>query len=222
MDDKVQELASKIYNDGIAKADSQAKQIIAEAEKKRDEILAEAKREAEEIARKAESRVTELRDRSERELRLSASRAAEALRTEITDMINTKAVSQGVESAFADPEKLYEVVLKLCEKLVDKDANSVTISTGDAKALKEYFADHAAKAVRKGVEVKGVAGSDATFVISPEEQGYAIVISKEALTEYFKEFMRPQLRELLFAKETEGETVAAPEAGAEDETGAEA
>lgn len=39
MDDKVQELASKIYKDGIAKADSRAEEIVAAAEEKRDKIL---------------------------------------------------------------------------------------------------------------------------------------------------------------------------------------
>ena len=46
MDDKVQELASKIYKDGIAKADSRAEEIVAAAEEKRDKILAEAEAKA--------------------------------------------------------------------------------------------------------------------------------------------------------------------------------
>ena len=82
MDDKVQELASKIYKDGIAKADSRAEEIVAAAEEKRDKILAEAEAKAKEILSRAESEVTGLRERSLRELQLSADRAADALRTE--------------------------------------------------------------------------------------------------------------------------------------------
>ena len=76
MDDKVQELASKIYKDGIAKADSRAEEIVAAAEEKRDKILAEAEAKAKEILSRAESEVTGLRERSLRELQLSADRAA--------------------------------------------------------------------------------------------------------------------------------------------------
>ena len=58
MDDKVQELASKIYKDGIAKADSRADEIVAAAEEKRDKILAEAEAKAKEILSRAESEVS--------------------------------------------------------------------------------------------------------------------------------------------------------------------
>lgn len=201
MDDKVQELASKIYNDGIAKADSQAQQIVAEAEKKRDEILEEAARRAQELLSHASQETEEMRDRSEKELQLSADRAADALRTEITDMVNERAVREGVEKAFSDPEKLYDVVLHLSEKLLDEGSNSVTVATEDAEALEGYFRAHAARAMEKGLEVKSVRGREASFVISPESKGYEIVISKEALVEYFKDFMRPRLRETLFTKD---------------------
>lgn len=205
MDDKVQELASKIYNDGIAKADSQAQQIIAEAEKKRDEILEQASRRAQEILTHANQETADLRENSEKEIQLSADRAADALRTEITDMINERAVTKGVDKAFADPEKLYGVVLHLCEKLIDDGSNSVTVSTEDAETVERYFHAHAAEKISNGMEVKAVRGREASFVISPESKGYEIVISKEALVEYFKDFMRPRLRDMLFAKDEEKE-----------------
>lgn len=199
MDDKVQELASKIYNDGIAKADSQAEQIIAEAEQKRDKILAEAEAKAKELLARAESDTASMRDRAEKEMRLSADRAAEALRTEITNMVNAKAVKAGVESAFADQERLYDVVLGLCQKLFEEGSNTVTVSTTDAEALKSYFMSKASDVMSKGLEIKSVQGQPASFTIAPADKGYEIEISKEALVEYFKEFMRPQLRETLFS-----------------------
>lgn len=199
MDDKVQELASKIYNDGIAKADSRAEQIIAEAEQKRDKILSEAEAKAKELIARAESDTSDMRDRAEKELKLSADRAADALRTEITDMVNAQAVKAGVEDAFADPQRLYDVVLRLCQKLFEEGSNTVTVSTADAEALKEYFMSKASDVMSEGLEIKSVQGRPATFGIAPADKGYEIEISKEALVEYFKEFMRPQLRETLFS-----------------------
>lgn len=198
MDDKVQELASKIYKDGIAKADSRAEEIVAAAEEKRDKILAEAEAKAKEILSRAESEVSGMRERSLRELQLSADRASEALRTEIGDMINDRAVSKGIDQAFADPERLYDVVLRLCQKLFDEGSNSVTVSTEDGEALRKYFMNHAAGILEKGLEIKSVQGRAASFAIAPADKGYEVVVSKEALTEYFKDFMRPQLREALF------------------------
>ena len=58
--------------------------------------------------------------------------------------------------------------------------------------------NHAAEILEKGLEIKNVQGRAASFAIAPADKGYEVVVSKEALTEYFKDFMRPQLREALF------------------------
>lgn len=203
MDDKVQELASKIYRDGIAKADSRAAEIIAEAEQQRDTILSEAEAKARELLSRAESEAAERRDRAEKELKLAADRAADALRTEITDLVNARAVDAGISDAFADPQRLYDVVLGLAQKLFDEGSNSVVISTADAEAVKGYFMTKASDLLAKGLEVKSVQGQPAAFTIAPRDKGYEIEIGREALAEYFKEYMRPLLRETLFSAHAE-------------------
>lgn len=200
MDNKIQELAEKIYRDGVEKANGEADEILKQAEAKKQEILRAAQSEADGIIAAAKKNAEDSLSRSEGEIKLSVSNAMEALYTEITDAVNGKAVADGIDAAFASPEVLYRTVSGMVEKLFAQGSNGVEISTPDAKALESYFRTHAAGLLDKGLKIKEVAGKPATFDIAPKEAGYKVQVSKEAFAEYFKDFMRPRLRKILFGE----------------------
>lgn len=197
MDNKIQELAEKIYKDGVEKANNQAEQIVAKAEFQGREALERAKNEADRIISAAREEADRLRIQSETEVRNMVSGAEDALQHKITNMINSAAVGKAVDATFAKPEALYGVVLQMAKQL----SGGVEISTSDAKGLEEYFRAEAQGVLNHGVKITEVAGKAASFDLSPEGADYKINVSKEAFTEYFKEFMRPRMREILFGGE---------------------
>lgn len=197
MDNKIQELAEKIYKDGVEKANSQAEQIVAKAESQGRDALEKAKSEAERIVTEAREEAERLKTQSETEVRNMVSSAEDALQLKITSLINSAAVNKAIDAAFAKPEALYGVVLQMAKQL----SGGVEISTSDAKGLEEYFRAQAQEVLNQGVKITEVAGKSANFDISPEGADYKINVSKEAFAEYFKEFMRPRMREILFGGE---------------------
>lgn len=197
MDNKVQQLADKIYKEGIEKANSEAQTILSEAESRRDEILSDAKAEAEKIIKSAQAEADTLKQNSESELKLASLKAVEGVRTEILDLITDKAVKNGTDKGFADPAVLQSVVLKMAEGWSKNQ--EVSIEGEDAKALEGYFKNEANELLEQGkVKITEVNGKPHTFELSPENGSYKVTISKEAFEEYFKEFLRPRLRNLLF------------------------
>lgn len=203
MDNKIQELAEKIYHDGVQKANSEAEEILKQAEARRQEILRSAQTEAEAIIASAKKSAEDSIQKSESEIKLSVSNAMEALYTEIADAVNGGAVAQGVDAAFSNPEVLYQTVAKMTEQLFAQGNNGVEISSADAKGLEDYFRTHAAQLLDKGLNIKQVAGRSATFDVAPKEGGYKVQVSKEAFAEYFKDFLRPRLRKILFGHQAE-------------------
>ena len=197
MDNKIQELAEKIYKDGVEKANSQAEQIVAKAESQGRDALERAKSEADRIIAAAREEADRLRSQSETEVRNMVSGAQDALQLKITNMVNSAAVDKAIDAAFAKPGALYGVVLQMAKQL----SGGVEISTGDAKGLEEYFRAEAQEVLKQGVKITEVAGKAANFDLSPEGADYKVNISKEAFAEYFKEFMRPRMREILFGGE---------------------
>ena len=198
MDNKIQQLAEKIYKDGVEKANGQADQILSSANARRDEILASAKKEAEALITDAEAEAKAMKERAESEIKTSITNAREALKSEITNLLTNQAVEKGVDEAFKDPEVLQRVVLKMTETMISEGGNGVTISTEDADQLQSFFQAKAASILEKGVTINRVNGLKRTFEIAPKEGGYKISISPESFVEYFKDFLRPRMRELLY------------------------
>lgn len=198
MDNKIQELAEKIYKDGVEKANGQADQILSGAQAKKDEIISAAQKEAESLIANAQKEAQSMKDRAEAEIRTSVTNAREALRSEITNLLTNQSVESGVNAAFGKPEVLQDVVLRMAEKMITDGGNGVTISTEDAAQLQSFFQNKAASLLEKGVKINQVNGQNRVFEIAPREGGYKMTVSPEAFAEYFKDFLRPRMRELLY------------------------
>ena len=202
MNDKIQALAEKIYKDGVEKATEKADQIIASAQAKREEIIAQAQKEAGEIIAQANSEAEKEKERTGSEIRMSAISAKEALETEITNLLTDQSVTAGIEESIATPEALYNIIVKMSEQMIKEKGNEVTISTADAKQLTDYFSNKAGHLLEQGVKIESVQGTPETFDIAPKSGGYKLSVSKGAFINYFKEFLRPTLRELLFTEDS--------------------
>ncbi len=198
MDNKIQELAEKIYQDGISKANEEAEQIAEKARSHSDDMIAEARAEAEKIISNAKAEAAQLRKQSETDVKNMTLNAEDLLQAKVTEMINSAAVNKAVDEVFRDPQTLYKVVLEMSRQMFASDTQGVTISTSDAHALEEYFRNEAKDVLDKGVKIREVAGKPAMFDIAPDGADYKINVSKEAFAEYFKEFMRPRMRSILF------------------------
>ena len=70
MENKIQELADKIYREGVDKANEEAQKIIAKAQEEAKEIIANAHEEAESIVVSSRKSADELADKTKSELRL--------------------------------------------------------------------------------------------------------------------------------------------------------
>ena len=74
----------------------------------------------------------------------------------------------------------------------------IVISTADAEGLKKYFVANAKALLDKGVRIEEVNGTKSLFTISPADGSYKVNFGEEEFENYFKDFLRPQLVEMLF------------------------
>jgi len=74
----------------------------------------------------------------------------------------------------------------------------VTISTENAATLKAYFEAHAKEILNQGLTIEQVNGKKHSFTIAPANGAYKINFGEEEFIEYFKEFLRPHLINMLF------------------------
>lgn len=193
---KLQELTDKIYAEGVEKGNAEAQQIIDTANAKAAEIIAAAEKEAAGKVAAAEQKAQELDKNTRAELRLFAEQSVNALKTEVANLLTDKVASDSVQAATADPKFMQGIIAKLAQEMA-KDGN-VTIDAKDAESLKAYFAANAKDLLNKGVKIQEVKGIKTDFAIVPEKGGYKLNFGDKEFVAYFKEFLRPQLIELLF------------------------
>lgn len=195
---KLQELTDKIYAEGVEKGNQEAQQIIDAANAKAAEIVANAEKEAQAKVAAAEAKAQELDKNTRAELKLFAEQSVNALKTEVTNLLTDKVAQDSVKAATADAKFMQGIISKLAEQMA-KDGE-VEIDAKDAEALKAYFEANAKGLLDKGVQINEVKGIKTDFAIKPAKGGYKLAFGEKEFVEYFKEFLRPQLIELLFEK----------------------
>lgn len=196
MDAKIQELTDKIYKEGVEKGNAEADRIIVGAKEKEAAIVRQAEEKAAQLIADAQRQAGELTKNTRAELRLYTQQALEALKSEVTDMITGRITADNVKAAMADASFMQKTILEIVKSWAKNE--QATISTTDAQALTAYFEANAKTLLDKGVKIEQVNGKPACFTLAPADGSYKISFGEEEFIAYFKDFLRPQLIELLF------------------------
>jgi len=196
MENKIQELTDKLFQEGVEKGNQEAQRLINAAQDEAKKIIDTAKKEADSIAINAQKSANELTDNTKSELKLFAGQSVNALKSEIASLLTNEIVSKSVKDFTGDKDFLNNFIVSLAEKWSENEP--IVISTSDADSLKKFFAVKAKALLDKGVKIEEVNGLKTLFSISPADGSYKINFGEEVFENYFKAFLRPQLVEMLF------------------------
>lgn len=196
MENKIQALTDKIYREGVEKGNEEAQRIVSEAKKQAQQMIDEARKEAETIIANAKKSAEEQNENTKSELRLFAGQAVNALKTEVTNLLANQTVGEAVKNFTADKQALNQFIVALAGKWAENEP--IVISTAEADSLKKFFLSKAKTLLDKGVRIEQVNGMKALFSVSPADGSYKVNFGEEEFENYFKEFLRPQLVEMLF------------------------
>ena len=97
MQNKLQELTDKLYNEGLSKGKKEAEDLKAAAVKESDRIIADARKEAGRIIADARKEAEELRTRVGNDIRMASSQAISAVKQQIESIIISKAISSDIK-----------------------------------------------------------------------------------------------------------------------------
>lgn len=196
MENKIQELTDKIYREGVEKGNEEAQKLIAKAQEEAKRIIEDAHKEADSIVATAHKSADELAENTKSELKLFAGQAVNALKSEIATLVTDNIVNADVKAFAANKDYLNAFIVALASKWSVNEP--IVIYTADAEGLTKYFAAKAKDLLDKGVKIEQVNGIKTLFSVSPADGSYKVNFGEEEFMNYFKEFLRPQLVEMLF------------------------
>ena len=204
MEQKIQELTEKIYQEGVEKGQEKAKEIVTEAEQKAAGIVNDAKSQAEKILADAQKQAAELKRNTESELKLSGSQAVASIKNQIINLITSKVVDDASSKALSDPEVLRGFVSQVISNWKASEGEvpnlEVMLPAAKQEELSQSFATGASAELSKGVEVSFSKNIKSGFRIGPADGGFKISLTDEDFREFFKEYLRPRTRTYLFGE----------------------
>lgn len=200
MENKLDILTKKLYDEGvdkarkeadqiIEKANSQAQEIIANAQTKADQLLADAKTDRENLKRKADS-----------EMALSARQAIGALKQAIVSLISGTVAGELAKEGFSEKTFVQELLMTLVQKWDINSGNldlEIILPESEKASFEALAASKYKSMLDKGLSFKAGNLKD-SFVIQPKDGSYQITFSEELFKEFFNQYMRNFTKDLLF------------------------
>lgn len=202
MQNKLQELTDKLYNEGLSKGREEGEALLAKAKSQAADIVAEAEKKAAEIMTKAEKESEAYKVKVAGDLKMAASQSVQATRKDIEDLVVFKMTGSATEKALSDEAFVKEVIKAVAEKFNAETAMDLNLVLPETlKSSLEPFVKNELSTILKGQVnasfSKKIAGG---FTIGPKDGSYFISLTDETFKELISEYLRPATRKLLFGE----------------------
>lgn len=203
MENKIQQLTEKLYNEGVSKGKQASQQIIEEANLHSDKIVEQAKKEAQEIIDQANAKAIEIKNNSLAELQLASKQMIADLKIEILNLIIAKGVSSDITKAYQDSTFVKQLILSSVKAWSENKMGALKILVPQDKIneVEQYLLSNISTSVASELSVIGYDGVEFGFKISPKEGGYMISFTNEDFDNLLSKYVRPRTKELLYKGE---------------------
>lgn len=200
MENKLDVLTKKLYEEGIDKANQEAEKIMEQARENAAKLIADAEAKAKEIHSGALAEAENLKKKAESEMALSARQAITALKQSITGLISGEVAGEMAKEGFKDEAFVQEMIVAIVKKwdVASGNLNLELILSDEEKAkFQQFVATKYKELLDKGLEVKA-GNTDGAFVIQPKDGSYQIAFSEQLFEAFFNQYMRSFTKSLLY------------------------
>ena len=200
MQNKLQELTDKLYNEGLSKGKQEGEEILAKAKVQADEMIAKAKAEAEAIISAANKEAEDLKTKVQGDLKMAAAQSLAATRKDIETLVVTKMTGSETSKALSSAEFVKEVILAVAKGFNTEEPVDLEVVLPESLKtdLEGFITKELASVLKGGVEAsfsKKIAGG---FTIGPKDGGYFISFTEETFNSLISEYLRPATKKILF------------------------
>lgn len=204
MQNKLQELTEKLYNEGLSKGKQDAEELKANAKAQAAEIVKKANEEAAQILKNAQLEAEELKKKSENDIKMASGQALQQVKHEIEQAIVCNAVGSKVGAAMKDADFVKSVILEIVKAFNPANSEPVALDVvlpESKKAELSAFMENQVKELcGKGLNVSFSNGVKSGFKIGPSEKGYKLSFTGEDFEAIISEYLRPKTKALVFGK----------------------
>ena len=123
MENKLQQLTQKLYDEGLEKGRAEAERLVAEAKTNAAKIVKEAEAQAAKILAEANTKAQDVEKNAMTEISLAGKQALSKIKAEISSMIIAKSTAPAVKAATLDPEFVKQMLLTVAKNWSGADSS---------------------------------------------------------------------------------------------------
>ncbi len=200
MENKLDILTKKLYDEGVDKARQEAENIINQAKQEAEKIVADAKAKADQMNADAEADVANLKKKAESEMTLSARQAITALKQAITNLVAGNVAGEVAKVGFEEKAFIQELVMTIVKKWDVAGGNldmEILLSADEKNKFESFVTAKYKDLLDKGLAVN-VGNLEEGFVIQPKDGGFQIAFSEKLFEAFFNQYIKGFTKKLLF------------------------
>lgn len=202
MENKLQQLTQKLYDEGLEKGRAEADKLVADARAEAQKIVAEARAQAEDIVKKAQTKAEDVEKNTMTEISLAGKQAVATIKSEIASLIIAKATAGGVKEAVVDPAFIREMLITVARNWNGADSGKVELKAllpeSERAKLDAAFEKSAKELLAAGIEVGWSKEVKSGFKVGAKEGGYYISFADADIEALLGEYLRDKVFQMLF------------------------
>ena len=200
MQNKLQELTDKLYNEGLSKGKQEGEELLAKAKVQAEEMIAKAQAEAAQIVAAAQKQADEIKSKVASDIRMASSQSLAATRNDIETLVVGKMTTEAVKKALTSAEFVKELIKAVAGKFTTEGPVDLALILPESlqKELEPFVNNELAKILNAGVEASFSKKVSGGFKIGPKNGGYFVSFTDETFNELIAEYLRPATKKILF------------------------
>lgn len=139
MENKLQQLTQKLYDEGLEKGRAEAERLVAEAKTNAAKIVKEAEAQAAKILAEANTKAQDVEKNAMTEISLAGKQALSKIKAEISSMIIAKSTAPAVKAATLDPEFVKQMLLTVAKNWSGADSSKNQLKALPLEAEQKAF-----------------------------------------------------------------------------------
>ena len=200
MQNKLQELTDKLYNEGLSKGKQEGEELLAKAKVQAEEMIAKAQAEAAQIVAAAQKQADEIKTKVASDIRMASSQSLAATRNDIETLVVGKMTDEAIKKALTSAEFVKELIQAVAAKFTTEGPVDLALILPESlqKELEPFVNNELAKILGAGVEASFSKKVSGGFKIGPKNGGYFVSFTDETFNELIAEYLRPATKKILF------------------------
>lgn len=202
MQDKLQELTDRLYNEGLSKGKQDGEALLKKAQDEAATIIADAQAEAQRIIAQANKEAEEMKTKVAADVRMAATQSIAVTKQEIEKMVVTQTATQGVQANMGNADFVKTLITSVVKAFNPENASPVSLDLILPESLKAqvepFVKNEIANQFKGEVKVDYSKKMNGGFKVAPRDGGYVLQFTDDEFTQLIANYLRPATKKILF------------------------